>query len=133
MILITTCVAEPLPQKSEIISEIPGYKKNYRITSKKLSASGKEMIFTVLDPTGIFAFRLNLDGAKFSKLTFVVQKQKFCEGLTFQPDGQQTIELKEAKGVKITQQGEDLCIEFQTEALEKLKPAGRFQFINQYR
>lgn len=133
MLLITACVAETFPQKSQIISEIPGYRKNYKITSEKISADGKEAIFTVLDPTGIFAFRLDLSGANFSKLTLIVRKQKFCEGLTFQPDAQATIDLKEIKGVKITPLGDDLSIEFQKEALEKLKPAGRFQFINQYR
>jgi hypothetical protein len=132
-VLVSVCAAEPAPQKSEIITEIPGYRKNYKITSEKISADGKEAIFTVLDPTGIFAFRLDLSGAKFSKLTLVVQKQKFCEGLTFQPDGKNTIELKQLKGVKITPQGDDLSIEFKSEALEKLKSAGRFQFINQYR
>lgn len=132
-LLVTVCTAEPAPPKAEIISEIPGYRKNYTISSKKLSADGKEATFMVLDPTGIFAFRLDLSGTKFSKLTLVVQKQKFCEGLTFQPDGQEAIDLKQLKGVKITPQGDDLNIEFQAEALDKLKPAGRFQFINQYR
>ncbi len=133
MLLVVVCTAEPVPQKTEIISEIPGYRRDFKITSKKVSADGKEAVFTLLEPTGIFAFRLDLSGTKFSKLTLIVQKQKFCEGLTFQPDGQETIELKQLKGVKITQQVDDLSIEFQPAALDKLKPAGRFQFINQYR
>jgi len=117
----------------DIISKIPGYRSDFKTVTKKISEDGKEAVFTLFEPTGIFAFRLDLSGTRFSKLTLIVQKQKFCEGLTFQSDGRQAIELKNIEGVRITQQGGDLSIEFGAAALEKLKPAGRFQFINQYR
>jgi len=131
LLLLTAHAAAP--QDLDIISKIPGYRSDFKTVTKKISEDGKEAVFTLFEPTGIFAFRLDLSGTRFSKLTLIVQKQKFCEGLTFQSDGRQAIELKNIEGVRITQQGGDLSIEFGAAALEKLKPAGRFQFINQYR
>ncbi|MEI7927358.1 MAG: hypothetical protein WCH40_02330 [Verrucomicrobiales bacterium] len=131
LLLVTACAATP--HDLDVISKIPGYRSDFKTVSKRISEDGKEAVFTLFEPTGIFAFRLDLSGTRFSKVTLVVQKQKFCEGLTFQPDGSQAIELKSLEGVRITQQGDDLSIEFGAAALEKLKPAGRFQFINQYR
>ena len=121
------------PQDLDVISKIPGDRSDFKMVSKKISEDGKEAVFTLLEPTGIFAFRLDLSGTKFSKLTLVIQKQRFCEGLTFQLDGQQAIDLKSVDGVRIAHQEGDLSIEFGPAALEKLKPGGRFQFINQYR
>ena len=132
-IFLAGCLALAAADGPEIISKIPGYQREFKIVAKKFSADGREAAFTILEPGGIFAFRLDLANTKLSKLTFMVQKQKHCEGLTFQPDGQKEIDLKHAAGVKISQAGEDLVIEFAPAALEKMKPAGRFQFINQYR
>ena len=117
----------------EIVSKIPGSRREFKIVAREISSDGKEARFTLLEPRGIIAFRLDLADAKLAKLTFVIEKQKRCEGLTFQPDGRKEIDLKGAEGVKISQADEDLIIEFGPAALEKLKPAGRFQFVNEYR
>ena len=130
---LAACAAAPAPPEPEIISKIPGDRREWQIVWRTISSDKKSAVFTLSSPTGIFAFRLDLTGVKLSRLTLIVQQQKYCEGLTFQPEGGQGIELPHAKGVAISPAGEDLKIEFGPSALELMRAGGRIQFINQYR
>ena len=132
-LFLTACSTAPAPPAPQIISKIPDYQRDFQIVSQTIAANGKEAVCTLLEPTGIFAFRLDLSGVKLTKLTFVIQRQKYCEGLTFQPDGGRIVELPHTKGVNISVVGGDLKIEFGLPALEILRVGGRVQFINQYR
>lgn len=130
---LAACATPPAPPVPEIISKIPGYRREFQIVSRTFSEDQKSAVITLLEPTGIFAFRLDLAGVKLSRLTLIVQRQKYCEGLTFQPEGGRVVELPHAPGVKISPAGDDLKIEFGPPALELMHAGGRIQFINQYR
>ncbi len=132
-LFLTACATPPVPPAPALISKIPGYQRDFQIVSQTISSNGKEAVCTLLEPTGIFAFRLDLSGVKLSKLTLIVQRQKYCEGLTFQPDGGRVVELPHTKSVNISVVDGDLKIEFGPPALEILRVGGRVQFINQYR
>lgn len=117
----------------EIVSRIPGDLRPFQIVRTEVSKDRSEATVTFSSSFGIFAFDLDLAGLELSKLTLVVQKQQFCEGLTFQPkDGRET-DLRHAEGVKVSRQGNDLFIEIGPSALARLKKGGRVQYVNQYR
>lgn len=130
---LASCATPPAPPEPEIISKIPGYRREVHIVSRIFSPDRKSAVITLHEPSGIFAFRLDLSGANLSRLTLIVQKQKYCEGLTFQPDAGRVIELPYAPGVKIFPAGEDMKIEFTRPALDLMKAGGRVHYINQYR
>lgn len=130
---LAACTTAPPPPEPAIISKFPGYRREVQVVSQVFSPDRKSAVITLLEPSGIFACRIDLSGVKLSRLTLIVQKQKYCEGLTFQPEGGRAVELPHAPGVKISPAGEDMKIEFTPPALELMRTGGRLQYINQYR
>lgn len=130
---LASCATAPLPPEPDIISKIPGYRREVQVVSQTFSPDRKSAVITLLEPSGIFACRIDLSGVKLSRLTLIVQKQKYCEGLTFQPEGGKVVELPFAPGVKISPAGEDMKIEITAPALDLMRTGGRLQYINQYR
>jgi len=106
----------------------------FKIVSREFSADQQQARYVLKSERGIFRCRLNLTNTVITNLVMVVQGEKFCEGLDFQPNRGQWKEFKQAPGVTIkTDAPEGVVLQFQASALEKMKPGGVLQFINQYR
>jgi hypothetical protein len=83
---------------------------------------------------GIFRCRISLTNTPVTNLVVTVAGEKYCEGLSFRTDGGQGLELKNMAGVQVTtDEKEGVVLQFSSEALNKMKPGGVMQFINQYR
>lgn len=127
--LLLTCLfaAEPQP----LVSKIPGDRREFQIVATRRDADQASATFS--SALGIFAFHLNLNAAKLSKLTLIIQKQVYCEGLTLQKTEGREIDLRTISGVKIQQHDGDTVIEFDATALRAMQPGGNVQYVNQYR
>jgi hypothetical protein len=117
----------------EIAAKVPGDRRPVEIVGTEFNKEQAEATVTFRSSFGIFAFNLDLAGTRLTKLTFLIQKQKYCEGLDFRSKADKALDLRRAEGVKIAPRGEDLAIEITGPALAALQEGGRVQYINQYR
>lgn len=132
-ISVPGAIAADPSDTAPFVSKIAADRREFEIVRTEFSPNRSAATVTLASATGIFAFNLDLAAAKLSKLTFVVQKQKFCEGLTFHGKDARETDLRSTKGVTVSQVADDIVIEFTAIALDALKPGGRVQYINQYR
>jgi len=131
LVLLVAC-STPAPAPA-VLRKVPDSPRDLQILQTVFSPDRTEAAYVLVEPTGIFAFDLDLSRARLKKLGIVVRRQSRCEGLTFQPQAGPALDLKQMPGVTLSQQGEDLLIELSPAALALLKPGGRVQFINAYR
>lgn len=130
---LSSVEAEPTPGLP-VVSPVPGVSPRFKMVEAKLSADGTEATLVLQSDLGIFSFNLAIPAdARLTKLTLLIEKQKFCEGLDFCSTGGQTLELRTAEGVKIAPRGADLAIEITGKTLQEVRPGGKIQYVNQYR
>lgn len=124
----------PAVEAPEVIESNAEKVAKFQIVSREFSADLKQARYVLKSDLGIFRCRLNLTNTAITNLTLVVKDEKYCEGLDFQPNRGQWKEFKTAPGVSVTTGAkEGVVLQFRAEALEKMKPGGVLQFINQYR
>lgn len=134
-VAFVVCAAFADAGAAPLVSKVEGDRRPVEIVSTALTASETEAAVTFRSAFGIFAFNLDLTGTKLTKLTLVIEKQRFCEGLGFSTEGGGVIDLLHGEGVTISAQGGSLAIEFAGPSLAALKAAGpgKIQYVNQYR
>lgn len=128
--LLLACSRIP---KVPAITRIPGDRREFNLLKRDYSALDSTLTVTVASSFGIFAFDLNLNGSELRKLTLIVQKQAYCEGLTFQDRAKKTMDLLHAEGVAVSKRGDDLIIEFGPPVVAVFRQGGRLQYVNQFR
>lgn len=112
---------------------VPGDQRPFQVKGVETSSDGAAATVKLQSERGIFAFHLELTDQKLTSLTLVVEKERYCEGLSFSAKDGKAVDLREASGVSIHPRGPDLAIEIRGKALDTVKGGGRIQFINQYR
>src|SRR5262245_57441958 len=93
------------------VTAAPGDQRPFKVTEIGFLPDGSEATVQFQSKLGIFAFHFELPEAKLKKLTLLIEKERFCEGLTFwNKDGKST-DLRGLAGVAIHARGADLAIE----------------------
>ena len=84
-------------------------------------------------PTGIGRFHLRVP-ASIQTVVLVIQRQKYCEGLSFTQagDDKKSFDLRSQAGVNVNM-GDDTTITLSAEVFATLGFEGEVQYINQYR
>jgi hypothetical protein len=116
-----------------LVSKIPDDRREFEIIKVEYSPRQADARISFSSSFGIFGFDLNPDGRKLKRLTFIVNNQRHCEGLTFQDRTGHTTDLLRLQGVHVFHQGTDLVIEIALPAVNLLHDGGRVQYVNQYR
>jgi hypothetical protein len=129
VILLIGCAAARGP----LVSKIPGDRREFEIVQIDYSPRQAAAKVTFSSALGIFAFEMKPDGRKLDRLTLIIKKQHYCEGLSFQDRSGHTTDLLRVDGVQVRPEGSDLVIEIAPPAVDLLREAGRFQYVNQYR
>jgi hypothetical protein len=116
-----------------LVSKIPGDRRQFEILQVDHSPGRAAARVTFSSSLGIFAFEITPNGRKLDRLTLIIKNQHYCEGLSFQDRSGHTTDLLRVDGVQVRPQGSDLVIEIAPPAVDLLREAGRFQYVNQYR
>jgi hypothetical protein len=127
--LLIACSTAHVP----IVSKVPGDRREFEIVQVGYAPRDAAATITFSSSFGIFAFNLDPGGRKLKTVTFIVDKQSYCEGLTFQDRVGRTTDLLRLQGVHVRQEGTDLAIEIKPPAVAVLNGGGRVQYVNRYR
>jgi len=133
-LLAVSCFASsPRALPDGVVSKIPGDARPLSISKTELSEDKTQATVSFVSSLGIFSFAYEPGELPLRKVTFVVEDQKYCEGLTFSPKSGKEIDLRTAEGVVVTATNGTVRIEVRGPALETMKGGGRIQYVNQYR
>jgi hypothetical protein len=119
--------------QGHLVSKISDDRREFEIIKVEYSPRQATARISFSSSFGIFVFDLNPDGRKLKRLTFIVNNQRHCEGLSFQDRTGHTADLLRLQGVQVFRQGTDLVIEVTPPAVNLLQDGGRVQYVNQYR
>ena len=93
LVLLIACSTAQGP----LVSKIPDDRREFEIVKVEYSPRQAAAAIRFSSSFGIFAFDLNPDGRKLKRLTFIVDNQRYCEGLTFQDRSGHTTDLLSSK------------------------------------
>jgi hypothetical protein len=133
LIAMACFAGSPRALPDGVVSKIPGDGRPLSISKMELSEDKTQATVSFVSSLGIFAFAYQPGDLPLKTMTFVVENQNYCEGLTFHPKSGKEIDLRNAEGVRVAATNGTVRIEVRAPALETMKPGGRIQYVNQYR
>jgi hypothetical protein len=116
-----------------VVSKVPGDQRPVTIVRTELSDDKTSASVWFTSSLGIFAFTFEPGDLPLKTVTFIVQDQKYCEGLSFSPKTGNQVDLRHSDGVQVISTNGNLNIQVRAPAIDLLKKGGRVQYINQYR
>jgi hypothetical protein len=133
-LVAASCFAgSPQALPDGVVSKISGDARPLSISKTELSEDKTEATVSFVSSLGIFAFAYHPGDLPLKKLTFIIENEQYCEGLSFHPKTGKEIELRHLNGVQVAVTNGAVRIEVRSPALETIKSGGRIQYVNQYR
>jgi hypothetical protein len=125
--------SQPKPLPEGVVAKVPGDQRPVTIVKTELSDDKSDATVWFTSSLGIFAFTFEPGDLPLKTVRFIIQEQKYCEGLTFSPKTGGELDLRHFNGVQVTSTNGNLNILVRAPAIDQLKPGGRIQYVNQYR
>jgi hypothetical protein len=134
-LLVLACMGASTPESlpEGVVSKVVGDQRPVTITKTELSSDRTAATVWFTSSLGIFAFTFQPGDLPLKTVTFVIEQQKYCEGLTFSPKSGKALDLRETDGVQVAVTNGNVRIEVRSPAIDQLKQGGRIQYVNQYR
>jgi hypothetical protein len=135
LLLVSACVGASTPGAlpDGVVSRVSGDQRPVTIVKTELSDDKTAATAWFTSSLGIFAFVFEPGDLPLKTVTFVIEKQSYCEGLSFSPKSGKALDLRRADGVQVAATNGNVRIEVRAPTVDLLKQGGRIQYVNQYR